>query len=833
MAASQPSVAQLFYDVGRGFNESDSVSVRDSSNSLNSFRELSFNLPRKTLFHLRFDPLVAEGRVAIRNVAIRNRNAVLYRILVSDIQPFNQIANWMQHGDEIQVATTPGANDPGLTFTLREPIRLRWIFGGQDLRLLAAINACLIFLACAAWVLQSLLETAWQLFCVLVRRVDKTFGSFAARFSSPAFIQFDAFAIWIYAWCLSLFVMGGVLDLNGSSEGMYSAGYGHGARVKSWIGAPRAIRADEWAYETPDILNQYLRADHFAAEDSVLGNHYIALTANVPVKHMSTVFRPQFWSFFVLPVDYAYAFYWQAKALILMGGVFTFLLWITGSSAWALTGALWYFFSPLIQWSYSWPSALPEMIGTICLATIFFAYLTVGRNSLALALSAIGASVCSIDFALCAYLPHMIPLFWVAVATLIAWCIVSSKSIFVREKCIARLAACALAFSLIAIIGWTTYGELKPAISSVAQTVYPGQRVVPGGSMPIWELTSHFMQWTETENQFPAVLGNICEGSGFLWLAPVTLLFFRRVALSRFQKCALIALWCCFLLILCWLVLPLPVGFGRIFGLDRTLGARCLPALGLANIGIVSVSMAGLLRRNGWRRLFPLDAPDIGCFLAAAIIFFFILRATNLHLDKFFTSIEVLLFALFLAGLATLMISRRPISLAVALVIPQLLLFGRVNPVERGLPVFEKSELYRFVQGHPYLLHGRWLVFSDTPVSSGFFAAVGCRVYTGTRYMPDVDDFPVFASRGLNLNAFNRLGYLDARAILPGQKSEFALVMPVIVRWDVAPMDPMLDRIGIRYVAFDAVPRSDVSAGLIPVSDKPVDGFWLYELPKR
>ncbi len=159
MAASQPSVAQLFYDIGRGFNESDSVSVRESSDSLESFRELSFDLPRKTLFHLRFDPLTTEGRIAIRNVAIRNRNAVLYRIGVSDIQPFNQIASRVQRGDEIQVATTPGANDPGLTFTLSKPVRLRWIFGGQDLRLLAAINACLIVLACAAWVLQSVLKS--------------------------------------------------------------------------------------------------------------------------------------------------------------------------------------------------------------------------------------------------------------------------------------------------------------------------------------------------------------------------------------------------------------------------------------------------------------------------------------------------------------------------------------------------------------------------------------------------------------------------------------------------------------------------------------------------
>jgi hypothetical protein len=122
-------------------------------------------------------------------------------------------------------------------------------------------------------------------------------------------------------------------------------------------------------------------------------------------------------------------------------------------------------------------------------------------------------------------------------------------------------------------------------------------------------------------------------------------------------------------------------------------------------------------------------------------------------------------------------------------------------------------------------------VYSDTPVSSGFLAAVGCRVYTGTRYLPDIDHFALFASHGLDLNALNRLGYLDGHAVPPGARSEFDLDAPVIVRWNVAPQDPTLRQIGIRYLAFDARPAAGISNGLISLSSQPIDGFWLYKLP--
>jgi hypothetical protein len=49
--------------------------------------------------------------------------------------------------------------------------------------------------------------------------------------------------------------------------------------------------------------------------------------------------------------------------------------------------------------------------------------------------------------------------------------------------------------------------------------------------------------------------------------------------------------------------------------------------------------------------------------------------------------------------------------------------------------------------------------------------------------------------------------------------------------WHISPTDPLLKALGIRYVAFDQQPQADLLTGLIPLSDVPIGGIWLYRIP--
>jgi hypothetical protein len=826
MSSTVASTAQLFFDTGAGYNEGES---RVAKVSPGGFEALTFDLPHVDIVHLRFDPLMQEGRVVIRNVVLSHDDHELMSIPAADILPLNQIANRIQGGDEVGFLTTPAANDPGVTFVLKQPLSLKSFARREQGRLL--LTGEIVFLVFAVPIL-IFRRSLSRLVVPPIKWLNGHFNVIAEQISTPDFMRFDAAAIWFYAFCLLCFFGAVAADLNSSSIDEFPTGYGHGARQKLLLGTAQPIRSDEWAYLTPAILNQVERHDRLATEHTSLGGHSVGLMGDIPTRHFSTVFRPQFWSFFVLPEDYAFSAYWQFKALLLVGGLFTWLLLITRSTFWSAAGALWYFFSPFTQWTYSWGSALPEMTGLICLAMVFACYLTVGRNRLALALCALAFAGCSIDFALCAYVPHLVPLFWLAVFFFVAWSIANRQTIFVREAAWVRIAAAGTALALIAAVGTGVYLDLREAIAGIANTTFPGKRVNGGATLPRWELLSNFFAWWENDKHLPPVLNNICEGSGFLWLAPFTLLCVRRMKLSRVQKLLVVALWACALFLLAWILIPFPVSAGTLFGLDRTYGPRCLPPIGLANIALVCLCMASLKTQ---REAGLHEISGSGYFLGtlgAVLFFYLLLRTTNAHMDSYFSKTAVIGSAVVAAAFVTLLVTGRKRLLALSLVVSQALMFGTVNPLERGIGVFMDSTMRSFIKANPNLLDDKWIVFSGSIVGSGYLAAEGCDVYTGERYVPDVDHFALFASRKLDVETFNRLGFLVAIPQAAELPTRFEMNGSAVVSWYVAPDDPLLRQIGIRYEAFDGQPPPpELAAKLIPLSDKAVDGFWLYRVP--
>jgi hypothetical protein len=660
----------------------------------------------------------------------------------------------------------------------------------------------------------------------LGRWANEKSDSLARLLSADDFIQFDRYAIWFLILCSAVFGIASLANLNGSSTGFYR-NYGYAPPKKPLLGEARGIRSDEWTYHTPAILNQVLRPDRFAIERSDFGDHAISLIANVPIRHVSTLFRPQFWAFFLLPLDYAFAVYWQFKGFVLIVGIFTWLLLVTQSSLASATGALWYFFSPFTQWTYSWSTLLPEMVGLLCLTLVFVCYLTVGTNGVGLLLAAAGAATCAINLVLCGYLPHLIPLGWFALFFFAGWCFVFRKSIFRREAIGRRLLAATGTLVLVAVIGAIVYGDLHQAIAFEANTIYPGHRRLPGGGISMAVLLSHFMPWTETETRFPSVAPNICEAAGFLWFAPITWLFWRR-RLSPVPKHVMFRVLSTFFLFIgIWMVAPVPEQIGKLFGLNLTFGQRCLPALGLANIAIVALFLSNRRERTVEWSDFAWSARFLRS-MATFVLFTSVLLAANAGIHWFFSWREVLVSASLGTLLILLLLYGPRYEFAVMVILLQAAVFGTVNPVERGLGVITSSNLAAFVQDHPELRKDRWLVYSDTLAPSGFLTALGCDVYTRYRYLPDVDHFALFAARGLDTDMINRGGYFTAHLTGAGAPSRFELINSYIMRWNVEVTDPLIKELGIRYIAFDQKPPPEATAHLMPLSVTPVGKLWLY-----
>ena len=123
LASTSAGMVQVFYDVGRGFNESDSARLNVEAGDQPAL--LSFPLPPGEYRALRFDPLDREARVTLGPARIVSPSGGVIRTFApQDFAPANQIASAELHGGELTLVTTPGANDPQTLIALPEPLKL-------------------------------------------------------------------------------------------------------------------------------------------------------------------------------------------------------------------------------------------------------------------------------------------------------------------------------------------------------------------------------------------------------------------------------------------------------------------------------------------------------------------------------------------------------------------------------------------------------------------------------------------------------------------------------------------------------------------------------------
>jgi hypothetical protein len=819
ISSDTSSTAQLFYDTGSGLNELESARAPISATN-NVYTEIRFPLPDRPIRALRFDPLTGPGRFTLRRVYLTDPfGRIVHQFAAPNLVSLNQIASRADSTLEVTFWTVPGANDPMLQLPLTRPLSASVWRPSAIVQFLIGL-ALAVAITLVAGVVYFLVHRygEWP-----GRQLDRV----AAAVSDPYFLVFDRVAIGFYLTIAAIFIAAVSAGLHGSSQALFtSMGSGDDA-VQPMLGWPKPIRADEWAYHTPSILYQVNRGTPFAIERGALGPDGAALISNVPIWHVSTLFRPQFWGFFVLPTPYAFAFYWQFKALLLLSGVFTLLLLLTRSSKLAALGALWFAVSPWVQWAYSWPSLVPELIGLFCLVMCATFYLAVGRRRDLLFAAAVVCASCAVNFALCAYVPHLIPLVWLGVFLCAWWVSVKWEDIVSRDYRLPRILAFGGAWLAVAIMMLVVVRDAQGALVTLANTSYPGQRSLPGGGYAMTMMFSHAFSFWADDVRFPGPYGNVCEWAGFFWLAPVTLFCLGRTGTDRYRRRAYWALLVFGALLFVWLTVPLPALIGQALFLDKTGSYRSQPALGFVNVALVMVFL------SMWRKPVAQPARFAVVMLAAAAfaVLFSVFQVVNAAVANFLTIGQVTIAALYFTVLVVAIVENRRRLLAAFLLVPQFAAFALVNPIDRGLRVFESSPVFEFVRSRPELLEDRWLVYSRAWTDPGFFNAVGLDVLTGLDYVPDLQSLSVFDPTGAQRSIINRSVYFLAEPKYDDGPSTFELPEYQVVFWRVNPLDPRLRRIGVRYAAFAQAPPPHIAARMKALSPGPISGYWLYELP--
>ena len=414
------------------------------------------------------------------------------------------------------------------------------------------------------------------------------------------------------------------------------------------------------------------------------------------------------------------------------------------------------------------------------------------------------------QFAFCCYPRFQIPLVYLALALLIGtsassknrYNVVGGRWDYFRRICL--LAVLTAAAALL----WQWTREVGPTITGIKALLYPGQTTSTGGGYHFLRFLAPFLDFSMTQEHYPAPLGNVCEASGFLFLAPVLVLAVAYDAWRRAADPILTALVVFLVLTFCYMTLGIPEWLARATGWSRAEPSRAIIAVGVASVVGVVRYLALPRDESAQSAIWHL----IGALVVAPILFVCFYMA-NLQLKNFATFSEIMAASIFFAAVFALLWQRNQIASCVLLVIPLLYTNGLVNPIGCGLPGLMQSPMLNWLSGvHKSDPHARWIVLGDSDnrncCMAQFVRATGADVLGGTRCTPDREMLRVLDQDNRYANVYNRYARIcvvvsqeTEPAFELGGADNYQLRLPFQGEW--------FERLGVGYVL--VVDRSDLA----------------------
>ena len=539
-----------------------------------------------------------------------------------------------------------------------------------------------------------------------------------------------AWSKWVFPTACSIIALAmSMSGLNGSSSACVSWGVdGAPSSIGLIAGTPKLIRSDEWMVQTPWLLSQARQAHPFSAHNPSVGGERAPLVNNLPVKHWSACFRPEFWIFFTgLDPEWSFMFYWNFKWWSLLCGSYALLFLVTrGESLLAGAGALILYWSATIQWWFSSPSLMPDMVGLWCFAVAAgFGAVVHSKRSVRILLSAAYA-FCLLGFLFCCYPPFQIPLLTLLVPLLIAL-------VFDRQT-ERRWVGLGVATAFVAIGAGVFAWQLRETFSAELGLVYPGRRFSTGGGVRWTSIVDGFLTLGATDRHYPNKYENIVAAASFL--NPLPLLACIYVARWRRSQRRDV-------------VLTILLGFAGLLAFFAVCGfPRFIAAISLwsfvtserLSVTLAVVSVLAICRFLSWDHGIVSSRPWHWTILISVLVFGALLILDNQELDRFVAPSSLIAIWLFYSVTGLFLAARIRIACLALIILPLAILHGGVNPLSHGIPGYKATSLSPMVEDlRKQFPEIRWIVlesFPRTAVISSIMKTTGATVLSGVIAMP-------------------------------------------------------------------------------------------------
>ncbi len=647
-----------------------------------------------------------------------------------------------------------------------------------------------------------------------------------------------ASGVWAFPAVLTLLlIVLTLLKISGSSIGIYNQYFTGSPKSPALIaGQPRAIRSDEWVVNTQMTIAQ--KNTGFARINHNIGKgEDMSVILDVPYKEWSEIFRPQNWSFFVMPFDNAFAFKWWVMGYLLMLSCYFFVLSLCpGKKVIAASLSVALFFSAFVQWWYQYITLGP-LYYSLFMGILVIKFLKEKRQLQKLLLLA-ALSYVLVCFALVIYPPFQIPCA-IAIGSFLVGNALQQRGLRPSKDWWHRiflLGASALAAVL--IVGLFLATRLS-VIQTINQTAYPGQRIVQSGGYNL----PHFLAGNlgiqfENDNKAAAYvipnnsISNQSEASGFILLVPFLFLPSLWIIYHDYRKkipsdWALITTNLALLTMLGWLFIPHLTLLGKILILDKVPLNRLIIGIGLINLIIIVLVMRRLFNQK--KQLIP------PLTLAAYIVAIFILQlAIGLHAQHVFPGFikihKVVALALPIPIVVLLLFKQRFNFAMLGLAAFAVVTSASVNPLYRGTAVLSANPLVASIKNIASTNNGRWI--TDVGTLENVNIMSGVPSLSGVYDYPQLNLWKPLDPTGSQQYLYNR--YAHVNFVLDRNTAVSApskLILPVADHLGVLtePCGPFLKQADVRFIVTE-VPIVDSCASLQQSIKFPAHNFLIYRI---
>ena len=362
------------------------------------------------------------------------------------------------------------------------------------------------------------------------------------------------------------------------------------------------------------------------------------------------------------------------------------------------------------------------------------------------------------------YFPHIHP-----VLTL---CLFLLAAVFCGEKLYRKnrmMSVAVLVIFFVAAAGFLSVylGAIREPLRYAMASVYPGKRLLTGGTYTIAQLVKH--NFFRLNFESPLAYGNICESQRFCLLLPalvIALLLYRK---GVKRKAVLIGLSLFFVMALGYMMAGFPQWLGSLTLWNRIIDRRISFAIILAQLIFAAALCVPAGERTSnkeefWRRI---AAALAGAAVLTALCSFGMLLFSDAELQQIALKriLQILLLDLaFFAVCCFLLIWKTAWGITL-FVLGTFYSSVQFNPLCLA-PESIRSPLYEYVKGSSNLRHEGRVLFIDpdyAAAAQSSYTMAGGKTLTGFFCYEDPEIYRTILSALPDPERFHRLNHLSAR----------------------------------------------------------------------